>query len=217
MTESLRFGKEKQFQMTKSAKVAVIFALGVIVVFAGVVSTGVYYFVDFQKGKQFFQNGYDAEEDDVVIEKLSEALRHKLTRNDLGLAYSTRGAAYRSKQKHNEAVRDFSEAIRLYPEWSHAYFGRAWTYQRKGEPDKAIPDYAQAIRYDQNSGWAYYNRGLLYLRRQQWISAIADFDEAIRCLPRDCDPLLARGLCYLGKRIWMERWPILTERSRSIR
>ena len=186
--------------MKKSTKIAAIVALGVVVVFAGVVSTGVYYFVDFQKGKKFFQSGYHAKDDDIVIEKLSEALRHKLTRNDSGLAYLTRGAAYSSKQKHNEAVRDFSEAIRLYPEWSYAYFERALAYQHKGEPDKAIVDYAQAIRYDRNSGWAYYNRGLLYLRRQQWTSAIADFDEAIRCLPRNCDPLLARGLSYLGKK-----------------
>ena len=163
---------------------------------------GIYYYLEFHKGTEFYREGYAAEQredHDAAIEKLSQALKHKLTKNDLAEAYSSRGAAYRSKEKFEEAARDFSEAIRLYPNWAYAYFERGWTYQLKGDPDKAIPDYQEAIRYDSNYGWAYYDRGLLYLRRQQWDSAIADFDEAIRCLPNDIRPLLARGQSCLGK------------------
>jgi len=136
----------------KAVKIAVVVALSFVVIMAIMISgaaVGIYYFLEFRKGDQFYREGYAAEEredHDVAIEKLSQALKHKLTKNDLAEAYSSRGAAYRSKGRFEEAVRDFSEAIRLYPNWSHAYFGRGWTYQRKGEPDKAIPDYAQAIR-----------------------------------------------------------------------
>jgi len=168
----------------------------------GGAALGIYYFLEFQKGTEFYREGYAAEQHedhDAAIEKLSQALKYKLTKNDLAETYSSRGAAYRSKGKFEEAARDFSEAIRLYPNWAYAYFARGWTYQLKGDPDKAIPDYQEAIRYDRNYGWSYYDRGLLYLRRQQWDSAIADFDEAIRCLPNNIDPLLARGQSYLGK------------------
>lgn len=202
MTESLRFGKEKQFQMTKSVKIVVALAISIIALIISGMAVGIYYFLEFRKGGQLFEEGYAAEgrEDyDVAIEKLSEALRHKLTKSDLSGAYASRGAAYRSRGKSSDAIRDYSEAIRLYPDWAYAYFGRAWTYQCNGEPGKAIPDYAEAIRYDPNRGRAYYNRGLIYLRRQQWDSAITDFNEAIRCFPRESDPLLARGLSYLGK------------------
>lgn len=196
----------KSIEVTKSAKIAVVVALSLVIIMVTMMSgaaVGLYYFLEFRKGDQFYREGYAAEQrqdHDVAIEKLSQALKHELTKNDLAEAYSTRGAAYRSKRKFEEAVRDFSEAIRLYPNWSYGYFARGWTYQLKGEPDKAIPDYKEAIRYDANYGWAYYDRGLLYLRKQQWDSAIADFDEATRCLPNNVDPLLARGQSYLGKK-----------------
>jgi tetratricopeptide (TPR) repeat protein len=188
--------------VTKSAKIAVVLGIIMVIIMSGA-AVGLYYFLEFRKGDQFYREGYAAEQrqdHDVAIEKLSQALKHKLPKNDLAEAYSTRGAAYRSTRKFEEAVRDFSEAIRLYPNWSYAYFARGWTYQLKGEPDKAIPDYKEAIRYDANYGWAYYDRGLIYLRRQQWDFAITDFDEAIRCLPNNIDPLLARGQSYLGKK-----------------
>jgi tetratricopeptide (TPR) repeat protein len=196
----------KSIEVTKSAKIAVVVALSLVIIMVTVMSgaaVGVYYFLEFRKGDQFYREGYAAEEredHDVAIEKLSQALKHKLTKNDLAEAYSSRGAAYRSKGRFEEAARDFSEAIRLYPNWAYAYFARGWTHQLNGEPDKAIPDFKEAIRYDANYGWAYYDRGLLYLRRQQWDSAIADFDEAIRCLPNNLGPLLARGQSYLGKK-----------------
>jgi tetratricopeptide (TPR) repeat protein len=190
----------------KSVKIAIalVFVLGfVLFVITGVVAVGIYYAVEYQKGEQLYGEGYWAEDRGdyyVAIAKLTEALQHKLTKNDRAQAYSKRGAAYHSTRKFDEAVQDFSGAIRLYPEWSQAYFARGWSYQCKGEPDKAIQDFTEAIRHDRNAGWAYYDRGLLYLRRQQWDPAISDFTEASRCLPNNIDPLLARGQAYLGKK-----------------
>ena len=198
--------KLNSIEVTKSVKIFVVIGLSFAVIMAAIMSTaavGIYYFLEFRKGNEFYREGYAAEQredHDVAIEKLGQALKHKLTKNDLAEAYSSRGLAYRSKRQFEEAVRDFSEAIRLYPTWAYAYFERGWTYQLKGDPDKAIPDYQEAIRHDTNYGWAYYDRGLLYLRRQQWDSAIADFDEASRCLPNNVDPLLARGQSHLGKK-----------------
>jgi tetratricopeptide (TPR) repeat protein len=169
-------------------------------VLAGGAAVAIYYLADSLWGKQLFEKGFYTTDDEVAIANLSKALRHKLTKNDLATAYSTRGGVYQSKKKYDEAIRDFSEAIRVYPDWSYPYFGRGWTYQLRGEPDKAFPDYAEAIRYDANSAWSYYNRGLLYLRKQEWDPAIADFDEAVRCLPGNSTAFLARGLCLLGKK-----------------
>lgn len=202
----LAIREDKQFQMTKSAKIAITLALGGVVFFiiiAAGAGTGIYYLIEFQKGKQAYSEGYWAEDDgdyDRAIAKLTEALRHKLTRNDRADAYQRRALAYRGKRKYTEAIRDFSEAIRLYPEWGYAFFARGWAHQCNAEPDQAMADYAHAIRCDPNYGWSYYNRGLLYLRRQQWEPAIRDFDEAIRCLPEEIDPVLARGQGYLGKK-----------------
>lgn len=192
--------------MRKSAKIAIALLLGfgcLLFLAVGALATGIYYALDFQKGRQLYSEGYWAEDRGdyyVAIAKLSEALRHNLTKDDRATVYSRRGWTFRETRRFDEAIRDFSEAIRLYPRWSHAYFWRGWSYQSKGEPDKAIQDFTEAIRNDENSGWAYYDRGLLYLRRQQWDLAIKDFDEAVRCLPGEDSPLQARGQSYFGKK-----------------
>ena len=63
-------------------------------------------------------------------------------------AYSRRGWAWLQKGEPDQAIADYSAAIRLFPEdaenWSDR--GRAW--QKKGELDKAIADLDQAIRLD---------------------------------------------------------------------
>jgi tetratricopeptide (TPR) repeat protein len=45
---------------------------------------------------------------------------------------------------------DYSQAIRLDPNYALAYFNRGYTYYYKGDYDRAIADYNQVIRLDPN-------------------------------------------------------------------
>ena len=45
-----------------------------------------------------------------------------------------------------EALAEYTEAIRLDPNFSVAYFNRGQTYFALGQPEKAVQDYAEAIR-----------------------------------------------------------------------
>ena len=45
--------------------------------------------------------------------------------------------------RYDEAIADFTEAIRLAPEVPHAYYGRGWVYSKEGAKGKAETDFAE--------------------------------------------------------------------------
>jgi len=47
-----------------------------------------------------------------------------------------------------QAIMDFTEAIRLRPEYAEAYYNRGLAYGEQGDMKKAIPDFAEAMRLD---------------------------------------------------------------------
>jgi len=52
---------------------------------------------------------------------------------------------------YNALIKNYSEAIRLSPDYAKVYAKRAETYLEKGDLDKAIDDYAQAVQFDPNN------------------------------------------------------------------
>ena len=56
----------------------------------------------------------------------------------------SRGSAYRAKGKHNKAIADFTEVIRLDPKNAKAYWNRGVAYSETGERAKADEDFARA-------------------------------------------------------------------------
>jgi tetratricopeptide (TPR) repeat protein len=63
--------------------------------------------------------------------------------------YLYRGETYLELQKYDEAIEDFSEALKSSPcEYNHPilFFNRAKAYVEKGEPEKAALDIRRAIR-----------------------------------------------------------------------
>src|SRR5271166_653700 len=65
-----------------------------------------------------------------------------------------RGNSYAFKDKHDKAIAEFTEAIRLEPRFAQAFYKRGNSYADKKEYDKAIADYAQAIRLDPKNAYA---------------------------------------------------------------
>ena len=62
----------------------------------------------------------------------------------------------------DKAIVDYSEAIKLKPDYAEAYNNRARTYLKKVDFDKAIEDYTKAIELNPQDVDAYYTRGKLY-------------------------------------------------------
>jgi tetratricopeptide (TPR) repeat protein len=95
-------------------------------------------------------------------------------------AHSNRGLAYASKGEYDNAIAEYTEAIRIDPQDAEAYHSRGLVYRKKGENEKAIADYSAAIRLNPENLHSYFARGVAYTEKHEYGPAIADYMEAIR-------------------------------------
>ena len=94
------------------------------------------------------------------------------------LYYHYRGITYRNKGDYVRAIADFTEAIRLYPEWSDIYYARGLAYHSIGNYDRAIADFNEAIRLNPKMGHYYRHRGFAYEHKNELALARADYAKA---------------------------------------
>lgn len=96
----------------------------------------------------------------------------------------------------DDALADYTEAIRLDPKNAEAYNNRALVYNKKGELDKAIADFNDAIKIKPGTPRLYNNRGLAYAKKGNFDKAISDFTEAIKQDSRHIESYGARAFAY---------------------
>jgi tetratricopeptide (TPR) repeat protein len=99
--------------------------------------------------------------------------------------YNERGLAYHDDRRYDAAIRDYTRAARLAPEYAGAYYNRGVTYQEQGAYAESIQDYSRAIKINPRYAYAYYNRGALYYADKNYDKAVLDFRRALRICP-DC-------------------------------
>lgn len=79
----------------------------------------------------------------------------------LAVAYNNRGAAHYNLGKYIKAIEDYSEALKLNPNYAEAYNNRGYIYDDLQEPENAFKDYNQAIKLNSKYAEAFLNRGYL--------------------------------------------------------
>ena len=94
-----------------------------------------------------------------------------------------RGYVFGSNYDLDEAIRCFTEAIRLNPSFE-AYFNRGIIQRETGDLDGAIQDYDLAIRINPLESQTYNNRGNARRDKGDLNGAISDYDIASSC-PRN--------------------------------
>jgi tetratricopeptide (TPR) repeat protein len=67
------------------------------------------------------------------------------------IAFHNRGNAYKSKRDYDRAIADYSEAIRLSPEFALAFCGRGWAKQAKGDRSGGDADINRARQLNPSS------------------------------------------------------------------
>jgi tetratricopeptide (TPR) repeat protein len=99
-----------------------------------------------------------------------------------------RGYVFADDKNLDEAIRCFTEAVRLSPNFARAYWMRGDALEQKGNLDEAIADYDQAIHLgsDNNETCIFYAfRGLAQRARNNLDDAITDFSNSINLCPDD--------------------------------
>ena len=99
------------------------------------------------------------------------------------------------------AIVDYTQAIRLKPDFASAYYNRGIAKKELGQYIAAIADYTETIRLKPDHASAYYNRGITKRKLEQYDAAIADYTEAIRLRPDHASAYYNRGIANskLGK------------------
>ena len=72
----------------------------------------------------------------------------QFTGRNLAIFHYDRGIAHKNKKDFDQALSDYSEAIRLDPNYAHAYLNRGVLLADKRELDRAMVDFEAAIRLD---------------------------------------------------------------------
>ena len=102
--------------------------------------------------------------------------------------FYNRGIAHKNKDDYDQAIANYTHAIRLNPNLAKAFINRGNVYAAgKNDLDLAIADYDQAIWLDPKLASAYFNRGVAYGYKADYDRAIADYTQAIRLDPNNAD------------------------------
>ena len=127
------------------------------------------------------------------------------------IAFNNRGNAYFAKGDFDRAIEDYSQAIKLSPQFNTAYNNRGNAYVATHDYDRAIQDFNDAIRikpgyvtgvtvpepFDYANAFA--NRGLTYFHLNEFDRAMLDLNEAIRLKPDNANYFYNRGIVYNAK------------------
>ena len=99
--------------------------------------------------RQDEENCTRSSEPDPVIAACTRLIESgQFTSRNLAIFHYDRGIAHKNKKDFDQALRDYSEAIRLDPNYAHAYLNRGVLLADKRELDRALPDFDAAIRLD---------------------------------------------------------------------
>ena len=88
-------------------------------------------------------------------------------------------------RRFGDAVKFYSEIVKLTPESSPAYVDLGYAYENDGNLDKALENYLKAI--DLNKGQyatAFLRAGIIYQRKGDTDKATANFDRRNGCTAR---------------------------------
>ena len=111
-----------------------------------------------------------------------------------------RGLSAMDKGDFDKAIRDFTTAIELKPDFFGAYNNRGVAYFEKRDFDTAIQNYDNAIEIKPDYADAYNNRGNAYREKRDFDTAIQDLTTAIKIKPDLAEAYCNRGVAYFEKR-----------------
>ncbi len=105
-----------------------------------------------------------------------------------------RGKTAFQKGEYENAIKDYTAAIKLDPRAAAAYTGRGLALTKRGDPLTALGDFNEALALDPNDARAYAGRGLARVRAGSTEKAVADLNRAVALDPKLAMAFHGRGL-----------------------
>ncbi|MDI6767427.1 MAG: tetratricopeptide repeat protein [Bacteroidota bacterium] len=127
----------------------------------------------------------------------TEAIRTNLANP---LAYNQRGVAYLTSGFYNEAMKDFSTALKIDPRYTDAYVCRGIVFLTYGNYTAALTDITNAIKIDSKNVIAYYNLGYTLLTVGRAEEALNAYSKAIELKTDYGEAYVRRGTVHLELR-----------------
>jgi len=100
---------------------------------------------------------------------------------------------------YEEAIKDYTKAIRYAPKDPVPRAARGYVYQKMGKNDEAIADYTLAIQLDPTDDELYLIRGIAYSLKGLNDEAILDYSKAIAIDPHNADAYFNRAQAFEAK------------------
>jgi Flp pilus assembly protein TadD len=122
---------------------------------------------------------------DVVKKSPGKARGH----TNLGLVYYRQG-------RLEEAVKEYTTAIRLEPDYAEAYNNLGLVYYLQERIEEAIQQYLTALRLTRGFAKAHNNLGAAYFKQGRLDEAIQEYITALKLKPDDADPHNNLGNAY---------------------
>jgi|688.fasta_scaffold77032_6 tetratricopeptide (TPR) repeat protein len=103
------------------------------------------------------------------------------------------GIEKENQQKHKEAIKDFTNAIKKDPNLAEAFFARGTVKMNISDLSGALDDFNEAIRIDPKQVSAIYNRAGIYANTQKFDKALLDLNSVISIDEKFPSALTLRG------------------------
>jgi len=123
---------------------------------------------------------------DAVIQGCSNIIdAGKAGANALAVAHFNRANAYDDNGDHDSAIADYTQAIKLRPDYADSYFNRGLSYFDKQDYDSAIADYRKVIELDPAYAKAYFGQARAFEAKGDLKQALAGYEEAAKLAPNN--------------------------------
>lgn len=108
------------------------------------------------------------------------------------------------RELSENAIKHYTEALRLKPEYPEAYNNRGNSYRYISEYDLAIQDYDRALQFKPDLAQAYVNRTIVYDHKGEYDLVIENCIRLIQLKPRSAWPYFRRAAAYAQKEDYIQ-------------
>jgi tetratricopeptide (TPR) repeat protein len=119
-----------------------------------------------------------------AIRRFTHALNSgELDEENQAITLNNRGNCYADQEKWEQALRDYNQAILIFPAFSEAYFNRAGICYQTGNFKQAAADYQEAISHNPRLPQPHYRLSLVWARLGDYTRAMEEAQQAVNLNP----------------------------------